>query len=392
MIPVAEAQARILALLRPLPAEDVPLRSLAGRVLAGPVTALHDQPPFAASAMDGYAVAGGVPAVGDRFRVTGEAAAGHPFAGSVDAGEAVRIFTGAPVPDGAERVLIQEDVARDGAAIAVARDPGAQDHVRPAGGDFARGTAFDPGRRLGARDVALIAAMGHARVPAIRRPVVAILMTGDELRAPGTALGPGGITASNGYGLAVMVEARGAEARLLPIARDDRRHLAECLSLADGADLLLTVGGASVGDHDLVAAALVESGVTLDFHKVAMRPGKPLMAGRSAAMAVLGLPGNPVSALVCAQVFAAPMIDRMLGLGDAARPVPRPLAAAIEANGPRQHYMRARIEAGGAVHVAARQDSSLLSVLASSDCLVVRAPDDPARAAGETVETLPLDG
>ncbi|TFL18203.1 molybdopterin molybdotransferase MoeA [Jannaschia formosa] len=389
MIPVEEARARLMALVsRPAP-EEVPLRAAAGRVLAGPVAARQTQPPFAASAMDGYAVAGEA-AVGDAFEVIGEAAAGHPFSGRVGPGQTVRIFTGAPLPDGATRIVIQEDITRDGDCATVTADPGPTTHVRPAGGDFAAGTPFHRDAPLGPRDIALLAAMGHARVPVAQRPVVAILMTGDELRPPGAPLGPGEITASNGYGLAATVEARGAEARLLPIARDTAESLATAIALARGSDLLLTVGGASVGDHDLVAGALQAAGMAPDFHKVAMRPGKPLMAGRLGGMAVVGLPGNPVSAMVCTRVFVLPMLRRMLGLPDEDAPATRPLAAPVGANGPRQHYMRARVEPGGSVRVADRQDSSLLSVLASADALVIRPPHAPEAAEGMAVPVLDL--
>jgi molybdopterin molybdotransferase len=338
--------------------------------------------------MDGYAVRDPVGA-GDALRVIGEAAAGHPFHGAVGPGEAVRIFTGAPMPEGANRVVIQEDVTRDGDGIAV-RAMDAARHVRSAGGDFAAGHVVSAPRRLTARDVALLAAMGCGRVPVARRPVVAILATGDELRAPGAALGEGMVFASNSYGLAAMARAMGAEARLLPIARDDAASLAMSFRLAEGTDLLLTVGGASVGEHDLVAGAAAEAGIDLAFAKVAMRPGKPLMAGRGPNGAMVGLPGNPVSALVCAHVFVQPMIDRMLGLPPSDRTAVAQLAGNVPANGPRAHYMRATIAADGACLVAEHQDSSLLTVLAQADALVIRPPHDPARRAGEPVRILPM--
>ena len=388
LIPVAEALERALALVAPLGAEDVPLRGAGGRVLARPVVARHPQPPFDASVMDGYAVRAEEARPGATFRVVGEAAAGGGPAPAVGPGQAVRILTGAPMPEGASRVVIQEDVAREGDAITLsdALDPGP--YVRPAGGDFAPGDALPPGVLTPGR-VALAAAMGAAVLPCARRPAVAILATGDELVPPGEPLGPGRIHASNGYGLAAMVEAAGGEARLLPIARDDERSLREVIGLAEGADVVVTMGGASVGDRDLVGPVLEAMGMRRSFWRVAMRPGKPLMAGRLGGAAVLGLPGNPVSSLVCGRVFLVPMLRRMLGLDPAEAPLPMRLASPLGANGPRAHYMRAARE-GGAVRVAERQDSALLSVLAASDALVVRPPGDPARREGDFVDVLPL--
>ena len=389
MISVAEASAALLALVARGPSETVALHAAAGRAMAGPLTARHDQPPFAGSAMDGYAVARDV-AVGDVLRVVGESAAGHPFdGGPVGPEDAVRIFTGAPVPDGARRVILQEDVAREGDGITVTGTSEATTHIRPAGGDFAAGAEHRSTALLGSRDIALLAAMGHAEVPVVRRPVVAILMTGDELRAPGEALSPGQITASNGYGLAAMFEAAGAEARLLPIARDTDRSLAQAFGLAEGADLIVTIGGASVGDHDLIASVAGSAGLDLAFHKVAMRPGKPLLAGRLGSMALVGLPGNPVSAMVCGVIFILPMLRAMLGL-PVETPVARmPLAVPLGPNGLRQHYLRATVR-DGAVSPAERQDSSLLSVLRGATHLVVRPPEDPARAVGDLAETIAL--
>lgn len=388
MISVAEALARVLTLVDRLPPETVPLRAAAGRVMAAPLHARHDQPPFAASAMDGYALAGDA-MVGESFTVIGEAAAGHPFDAAPGPRDAVRIFTGAPLPPGATRVILQENVTRAGDRITVRDAPGDATHIRPAAGDFAAGTAHHATGPLGSRDIALLAAMGHAEVPVTRRPVVAILMTGDELRHPGEALTPGQITACNGYGLAAMFGAAGADVRLLPIARDTRASLAQAFDLARGADLLVTIGGASVGDHDLIAPAAGDAGMDLAFHKVAMRPGKPLLAGRMRDSALIGLPGNPVSAMVCGVIFILPVLRRMLGLPVETPQVTLPLAAAIPANGPRQHYMRARLS-DGALTVAERQDSSLLRLLATSTHLVVRAPNDPARAAGDTATAIVL--
>ncbi|UWQ20273.1 molybdopterin molybdotransferase MoeA [Jannaschia sp. W003] len=388
MIPVAEARARLLALVAPVGAETVALRRAAGRVLAEALVARDAAPPFDASAMDGYAVRG-TPAVGDGFAVVGEAAAGAPWTETLEYGEAVRIFTGAPIPAGATRVVIQEDVRRVDARIVVEAPQDEATHVRPAGGDFAAGYRFDPRRPLGPADVALAAAMGFDAVPVRRRPVVAVAMTGDELRHPGEALTPGAIRASNGYGIAAMLEAAGAEARLLPIARDRAESLRDVLALGADADLVVTVGGASVGDHDLVAEVAGDAGLDLAFHKVRMRPGKPLLAGRLGNAALVGLPGNPVSALVCAMLFVVPMVERMLGLDPGPRIRRAPLAAPVGPNGPREHYARATLTPDG-LRIAERQDSSLLTVLAEADALAIRPPDDPARGAGEVLDYVPL--
>lgn len=390
MISVEEALDRLLALAAPLPVEQVPLAQAAGRVLAETLTARRDQPPFAASAMDGYAIKRVEADLHAQFKVVGEAAAGHRFSGRVGAGQAVRIFTGAPVPDGADFVIIQEDVTRQGDLIAIANTPGDSTNIRPAGADFTEGAPLPAPRRLTPRDVALLAAMNHAMVPVTRRPDVAILATGDELVLPGEDPGPNQIVASNSYGLKAMLEEMGCIARLLPIARDTEGSIATALQLAEGADLILTIGGASVGDHDLVAGVTASLGMDVAFHKVAMRPGKPLMAGRLGGAAMIGLPGNPVSAMVCGQVFVAPVVRRMLGLGDVQPPPTLArLGAPLDANGPRAHYMRA-VLADGIVTPFKAQDSSLLSVLSQANALIVRPPGDPARTTGDKVACLAL--
>ncbi|MGR3757796.1 MAG: molybdopterin molybdotransferase MoeA [Tranquillimonas sp.] len=390
MISVAEALDKVFALLATTGTEEVPLARAAGRVLAGAVTARRDQPPFAASAMDGYAVDAAAARPGARFRVAGEAAAGMRHPHPLRPGEAVRIFTGAPVPEGAPRVVIQEDVARDGDQIVLGDRLDPAPYIRPAGIDFRAGQSFDPRRPLGAADLALLAAMNLPRVSVRRRPDIALIATGDELVMPGEDPGPDQIVASNTFGLKAMIEAAGGKARLLPIARDTTRALSAVFDLARGADLVVTVGGASVGDHDLVARVAAERGMDRAFYKVAMRPGKPLMAGRLDGTAMIGLPGNPVSSLVCGHVFLVPAVRAMLGLG--AAPAPRAtgrLAEPLEANGPREHYMRALAGPDG-LRGLPRQDSSLLSVLAEAQALIVRPPHDPARQAGESVEYLPL--
>ncbi|MFP4274474.1 MAG: gephyrin-like molybdotransferase Glp [Paracoccaceae bacterium] len=390
MISVEEALERLFDLVAPLDEETVPLAEAGGRVLARPVSARRTQPPFAAAAMDGYALCEEDAVPGRRLTVIGESAAGRRFPGTVGPGEAVRIFTGAPMPEGADRVVIQEDVSRDPQGIVLDMDIGNGPHVRPAGIDFREGDRLDAPRRLSPADVALLAAMNLPLLPVTRRPVVALIATGDELVAPGELPGPDQIVASNGYGLKALLEGLGAEARLLPIARDTRESLRMAFLLAEGADLIVTIGGASVGDHDLVAPVAAEMGMKTAFYKVKMRPGKPLMAGRLNGTAMIGLPGNPVSAIVCGHVFLAPVIRHMLGLGRA--PAPRASAAlanALPANGPREHYMRARLAPDG-IEVFPTQDSALLSVLSSADALVVRPPGDGPRAKGERVEYLPL--
>ena len=389
MISVEAALDRIFGLVEPLGAEEVPLAEASGRVLAAPARAALTQPPFAASAMDGYAVAG-VPVPGAVLTVIGESAAGRAFDGSVSAGEAVRIFTGAPVPPGASHVVIQEDTRREGDRVVLGERVGGDTHIRPAGGDFARGDTHFPRRPLGPADLALLAAMNVARPGVVRRPDVALIATGDELVMPGETPGRDQIVASNVFGLKALVEAAGGRARLLPIARDSVASLECVLGLAEGADLIVTIGGASVGDHDLVAQAAEGLGLERAFYKVAMRPGKPLMAGRMGDVPMIGLPGNPVSAMVCGHVFLVPALRAMLGLGE--HPAPRRrgrLAVPLAANGPREHYMRARLGADGLVPFD-RQDSSLLAVLAEADALVVRPPQDPARAAGDTVDWIAL--
>ena len=390
MIAVDEALARIFALCAPLAGERVALAEAAGRVLLEPVVAGRAQPPFPASAMDGYAVAGDV-APGAGFDVVGEAQAGRGWAGRLEPGQAVRIFTGAPVPEGAGRILIQEDALRQGDRITVGPRPDPDAYVRPAGGDFHAGDRLAAPRRLRPVDLALIAAMGAGAVTVARRPVVALIATGDELVAPGEDPGADQITASSVVALAAMVQAEGAEARILPIARDTEAHLRAVLELARGADVVVTTGGASVGDHDLVQPVARALGADLALWKVAVRPGKPLMAGRLFEALFLGLPGNPVSALVCGQIFLIPALRAMQGLGawPAATREAR-LAAPLGANGPRAHYMRARLEPDGAIRALPRQDSSLISVLAGADALLIRPPGDPARPEGHPVRYLPL--
>lgn len=390
MIPVEEALARIFALCAEVGTEQVPLAEAAGRVLAAPVVARRDQPPFRAAVMDGYALRGAEAAVGASFRIIGKAPAGKAFSGHVGPGEAVRIFTGAPVPDGADCVVIQEDTRRDGDVVVLTEGLDSKANIRDAGLDFRAGDRLEAPRRLRPADLALIAAMNVPHVTVRRKPVVALMATGDELVMPGTAPGPDQIVASNIFALKAMVEEEGAEARLLPIAKDDAATLAAAFRLAAGADMIVTIGGASVGDHDLVGTVSEAEGVERAFYKVAIRPGKPLMAGQYGRSVMIGLPGNPVSAIVCGMVFVLPALRAMLGLGR--RPAPRltaRLAAPLGANGPREHYMRAII-ADGRVTAMESQDSSLLGILSRSNALIVRPVGDGPRSAGEDVEYLPF--
>ena len=367
LLSVAEAHARLMQLFAPLPPEEVPLAEAAGRVLARDVVAARAQPPFAASAMDGYALRSADVATGARLRVIGAAAAGGRFEGAVGQGEAVRIFTGAPVPEGADRVLIQEDAELDGDAIRLRDNRDEARHIRPAGGDFAAGARIAAPRRLGPSDLALLAAMNAGRVTVARRPVVALIATGDELVMPGEAPGPDQIVASNAFGLKAMLAAAGADARVLPIARDTPESLVACFALAASADLIVTLGGASVGDFDLVQKTALDHGLALDFYRVAMRPGKPLMAGRLRGVPLVGLPGNPVSSMVCGRIFLVPAVERMLGLpGEApghhdrparrrprAERAARPLHAGPRRAGARRLALHAVSEAGQLVAVGA---------------------------------------
>jgi len=394
MIQVEAALDHLFVLARPLPTERVPLRQAAGRVLAEPAVARRDQPPFPASAMDGYAIRPEDHVPGRVLTVIAEAAAGHGYNGTVPAGSAVRIFTGAPVPKGAGRVVIQEDVTSDGDRITLGDRMDEASHVRAAAQDFSAGSQLRAPRRLSPADLALLAAMNVPDLYVARRPVVVLIATGDELVMPGEDPAPDQIIASNTFALAAMVEAAGGEARMLPIARDTPESLAATLALAEDADLIVTIGGASVGDHDLVARVAAGEGMERAFYKVAMRPGKPLMAGRLGDAVLLGLPGNPVSAIVCGKLFLVPMLEAMQGLpAEPARRFPAVLAEDVGPNGPREHYMRARLEPGDGpprIRPFARQDSALLSVLAEADALLIRPVGDGPLQAGRTVSYIPL--
>lgn len=399
MISVAEALERILAAFEPLPAETVGLAEGLGRVLAEDVVARVTQPPRAVSAMDGYAVrAADVASAPVELRQIGEVPAGSAYDGEVGAGETVRIFTGAPLPAGCDAIVIQENTESAGDRVMVNESVAEGTFVRAAGLDFKLGDVGIPaGRRVTARDVGLAAAMNAPWLRVRRRPRVAILATGDEVVMPGEPVGPNQIVSSNGLSLSALVTACGGEAINLGIAGDNEASLATLSAGARGADLLVTTGGASVGKHDLVQQVLERHGLALDFWKIAMRPGKPLMFGHIGDTPMIGLPGNPVSTLVCGVLFVRPVIDAMLGRQQAeAPPETAVLGTALGENDRRQDYLRARIDYDAAgrrrVQPFNRQDSSMLGALAHADCLIVRAPHAPPLAAGETVEIIPLGG
>ena len=393
LISVDEARALISRAIAPLGAEEISLEMAAGRVLARGVVAAIDQPPFDAAAMDGYAVRFKDAAAPGALRVIGVSAAGARFSGAVAPGGAVRLFTGAPMPEGANHVIIQEETQREGDFVTISTSPSRAANVRPAGVDFRRGdTLGRAGERLSPRALALIAAGDVAHVAAARRPRVGVLANGDELRPPGRGLGPDDIVSSIPYGLRPMIEAWGGEAVDLGTARDDPDDISSRIGTARDLDIIVPVGGASVGDRDYMRAAFHARGFTPIFEKVAIKPGKPTWFGRlEGGPFVLGLPGNPASALVTARIFLKTAIDCCLG-GGGEDHVGLRLGAPLAANGPRETYLRAKRRAGaggeGLVEAFADQDSSLLGILAASDALIRRRAGAPAAAAGEPVRCL----
>lgn len=390
MISVDEARNLVLALARSPESEEIPVEAALGRALTRPAVARLTQPPFDASAMDGYALRSAE--LPGPLAVIGTAAAGVPYDGPTPPGTAVRIFTGAPVPAGYDRVVMQEIVARDGDSISLA-EAGANLNIRSQGNDFREGTAFQPARALRASDLGLIAAMNVARVTVARRPRVAVLAGGDELVRPGATPGAGQIISSNDIAIAALAREAGAEARILPLARDTEASLRDRFAEAEGCDLIVTIGGASVGDHDLIAKVSADLGMERSFYKLAMRPGKPLMAGRMGGSAMLGLPGNPVSAVVCAKLFMQPLIRAMQGLPPGPDLAQAVLTRDLPPEGDRQHYLRARLMPGDdlpQIEPFADQDSARLWVLAEADALLLRPAHDPARRAGARMAYLPL--
>jgi molybdopterin molybdotransferase len=400
LLPVEEALTRLLEKAAPvMTTEIVPLGMGNNRVLAAPVAARLTQPPFDASAMDGYAVrAEDVATLGSRLKVIGESAAGHGFAGTMAAGEAVRIFTGAPVPAGANAVLLQEDaIAINGGFIENTFTIDKGRHIRPRGQDFAEGEVIlkpgdllDPGRLL------VAAGMNHPALEVFRKPLVAIIATGDELLPPGSTLGLHQIVASSIHAVAPLAIAAGADVLDLGIVPDRPELIAEAVGKAvdAGADILVTLGGASVGDHDLVQSTLKDVGMVLDFWRIAMRPGKPLMVGSLGTMQVLGLPGNPVSTMVCALLFLEPLIARLAGLPAKSRLRSAVTSTDLPKNDHRQDYLRAslRRNQNGILEATSygKQDSSQMKIFAHSDALIVRAPNTPALPSGAECSILQL--
>ena len=399
LMPVAEALARVLADADPLPAEAAPLVEAHRRVLAADLETLRTQPPADVSAMDGYAVrAADVARAPARLKLIGEVAAGHPFEGQVGAGEAARIFTGGVVPPGADTIVIQENTTREDDAVVVTASAGKGRHIRVAGLDFETGAILlTKGRRLSDRDLALAAAMNYPTLPVHRRPKVAVLATGDELVMPGSNPSFGEIVYSNGYATMALALREGCDVVDLGIVPDRLPETAAAVRRArdGGADVLVTSGGASVGDYDLVQKALAAEGLALSFWKVALRPGRPMMHGRLGAMHVLGLPGNPVSSYVCAVLFLVPLIGRLCGRSDV-EPIPEPalLGCDLPENDERSDYLRARLAPGARGLLIANpfsvQDSSMLVPLAEADCLLIREPHAPAAIAGSRCSILKL--
>lgn len=398
LLPVDQALERILEGLQPLPSEQLPLADAPYRVLAGAAIARLNQPPFDASAMDGYAVrSDDIATVPATLSVIGTSAAGHGFSGKIAAGEAVRIFTGAPVPQGADTILIQENTEKleDGRITALQSEVAGR-HIRRARLDFKEGDiVLEQGRVLDAAALALAAAAGNATVSVIRRPLIAILSIGDELVSPDETPGADQIIASNNFGIAAIAVQDSADVLDLGIIPDDREAIALALQKARSAqaDIIITLGGASVGEHDYTREVLLAEGMELSFWKIAMRPGKPLIFGRFGNISVLGLPGNPVSNLVCAHLFLRPLVARLGGRIHAPDLRPAELGEAMRKNDSRRDYVRASVAFGPRGLVATPfsvQDSSMLSVLAAANALIIRPPDAPAAVAGDRCQVLML--
>ena len=374
MISVTEALEKLFLIAKVTPVETVELKKCLGRVLAKPLESTRSNPPFPSSAMDGYAIHKANLKSGAEFKVIGESAAGHSYPKKINKNEAVRIFTGSRVPDGANLVLMQEDVEADKKFIIVKENFDKKSNIRLEGSDFSKGYKVKTPLILGAKEISLLAAMNFAHLSVRKKPTVAIISTGDELVFPGESPKPDQIIASNAYGIAALCKECGAEPRILPIAQDNLKSIEYIIGLAQDADLIITIGGASVGKYDLINEATNNFGLDKSFHKVAMRPGKPLMAGKINETALVGLPGNPVSALVCGYVFIRPLIQAMLGLEKKSAPrLIAPCGTSLPKNGPREHYMRAVLLPNGYLEPVENQDSARLALLCDSDALLIRA-------------------
>ena len=396
LLPVETALERVLEGTVPSKPESVTITDAGGRVLAEPVVSRRMQPSFDASAMDGYAFRSTNASVGARLRLVGEAAAGRRFERVLQGGEAIRIFTGAPLPSGADTVLPQEEANVEGGSLVIGAISQGGQHVRLAGCDFGIGEPLlAPGRRIGARELAVIASANLDVISVRHKPIVAILSIGDELVQPGPTLGPDQTIATNAFAIGEMARNAGADVSDLGIVSDKVGNVtAAATTAASFADVLVTIGGASVGDHDVARPGLAAAGMELDFWRIAMRPGKPLVFGRLGEMAVLGLPGNPVSSFVCGVIFLRPLVTAMLGTSAASDETPAVLGAELPANGPRTHYLRASVidNPHGLPRVVPlpQQDSSLLGVLARADCLLIHPGNADRSEAGSICSIIRL--
>ena len=394
LMPVEEARARILTNVKPLPPENVPLAQALGRVLAKPLSAKRDQPPFNSSAMDGYALRSEDNMT--EFMVIGTSAAGHAFNGKLKSGEAVRIFTGAPVPETSDAVVIQENTTASGKVVSILQSARVGQNIRTRGLDFRKGEALLPAAIcLNARDIGLAAAMNCNVVSVRKKPVVAVIATGDELVLPGNKPRADQIVSSNSNALVAMAQSLGANVINCGIVRDDLKTTERAILKMARADIIVTTGGASVGDHDFIQQALKNTGIKIDFWKIAMRPGKPFMYGRKGKQHVLGLPGNPVSALVCARLFLKPLLDCLQGLPVEEPAIMARLGTAMPANDSRQDYVRATLEIapdGSRTATAyGKQDSSMQRTFRDAHCLIIRPPNAPAASIGDPIPILNLD-
>lgn len=377
MISVDEAIKSILSDLPTTSTETISIFNAVGRVLAQKVISKINQPPFSSSAMDGYAIPDKMPQVGSNYKVIGGVSAGTTFNKSIGKDETVRIFTGAPIPKGTEKVIIQENIKRSGETVKIISNDNSNNYIRPQGCDYQSGTSIEPNSILDAPTLALIASMNISDVTVYKKPTVAIITTGNELIMPGEKLKKGKIVSSNSIGVSASLMLNGANTKILPIAKDDPESLKYIINISLASDFIVTIGGASVGEYDIVKDVLLELGLKIKFSKVSMRPGKPLFSGKLGSSTVIGLPGNPVSALICTEIFIVPAIKKFLKLNETNHHNRfAELSHNLPKNGPRTHYMRAKLdEVSNVVKVDANQDSSLLSILAKSNALVIREPN-----------------